>query len=168
MMKIMDKVCEKLGSEKVAAEHLGQIVEFIQVFADKCHHGKEEGLLFPAIEETGIPRDGGPTGAMLEEHEIGRSYVKAMKEAAENYKNGDAEAAAKFAENARNYIRLLTEHIDKEDNILYEIADMHLSEEKQKELLCEFEKVENEKIGAGKHEEFHKLLERLKETYAVS
>jgi len=168
MLRISEKVCEKLESgEEVNPEHLEQIVEFIKVFADKCHHGKEEDLLFTAMEEAGIPKKGGPIGVMLTEHDMGRGYVKAMSEAVAKYKGGDRKVSSAIVGNARNYIALLTQHIDKEDNILYPMADMHLSEERQKELLEEFERVEREKIGVGKHEEFHELLNHLREVYSV-
>lgn len=166
MLKILEKVCEKLESkEEVNPEHLERIVEFIKVFADKCHHGKEEDLLFPAMEEAGIPKEGGPIGVMLTEHNMGRDYVKGMNEAVAKYKTGDRTVSPKIVENARNYIRLLTPHINKEDNILYQMADMRLSKEKQEELLEEFERVESEIIGADKHEEFHQLLRNLKQVY---
>ena len=102
---------------------------------------------------------------MLTEHDMGRGYVKGMSEAVAKYKAGDRKASSAIVENARNYIALLTQHIDKEDNILYPMADMHLSEERQNELLEEFEVVERERIGVGKHEEFHRLLDHLGEVY---
>lgn len=155
-LKILEAVCRKIETrDKVDPKDLADILEFITVFADKCHHGKEEDLLFPAMVEAGVPREGGPIEVMLAEHNEGRGYVRQMKEA----------QGKEFVEPARNYINLLTQHIDKEDNILYMIADMHLAEEKQKGLLEQFEKVEKEKIGEGKHEEFHKLLEKLSNVY---
>ncbi len=160
MLEILEAICRKLEKgEDVPKEHLEGVVEFIKVFADKCHHGKEEDLLFPAMEEAGIPKEGGPIGVMLEEHNMGRDYVKGMS------KSFSSQDFKKFIENARGYIELLEQHIDKEDNILYKMADMHLSEKKQKELLPQFEKVEIERIGAGKHEEFHKLVHHLKKVY---
>ena len=102
---------------------------------------------------------------MLAEHDVGRGFIRGMAEAIGRYKENVADAAPVIAENARGYIALLTEHIGKEDNILYPMADMHLSEEKQQELLVEFERVELERIGPGKHEEFHHLLDRLSEDY---
>ncbi len=83
---------------------------------------------------------------MLIEHDLGRGFIKGMVEGRE------------FTKNARNYIALLNDHIDKEDNILYMIADMHIPPEEQKNLLKEFDKIEEEKVGEGKHEEFHKNL----------
>jgi len=166
MLRIAEKVNEKLeAGEEVNPEHLEQIVEFIRVFADKCHHGKEEDLLFVAMEEAGIPKEGGPIGVMLAEHDMGRGYVRGLSQAVARYKAGDRGVSPAIIENARNYVALLSQHIDKEDNILYPMADMHLSEDQQEELLEGFEKVEREKIGPGRHEEFHKLLDHLQEVY---
>jgi len=166
MLQILEKICDKLESkEKVDPKHLEQILEFIKIFADKCHHGKEEELLFPAMEKVGIPKEGGPIGMMLEEHNMGRGYVKGMGNGIVKYTMGDYQAGLVIAENAQNYITLLAEHIDKENNILYPMTDIHLAEKDQKELLEGFEKIERERIGVGKHEEFHKLLERLKGIY---
>lgn len=166
MLEILEAVCKEVESgREVKKEDLDRIREFIRVFADKCHHGKEEDLLFPAMEEAGIPREGGPISVMLTEHDEGRDYVKAMSEAISKYEKDNTQTSSAIVENARNYVSLLTQHIDKEDNILYMMADMHLSQEKEEELLREFKKVEQERIGPGKHEEFHELLHRLKEVY---
>lgn len=166
MLQILEKVCQKLDSGiEVNPQHLAQIIEFIKVFADKCHHGKEEDLLFPELEQAGMPRNGGPIGTMLVEHNIGREYVKGMSEAITQYQAGDRSASPRFVDNARSYIALLTQHIDKEDHGLFPAADMRLSKEKQEQLLEGFEKVEQDVIGAGRHEEFEKLLNHLKEVY---
>lgn len=166
MLRILEKVSERLeAGEKVSTEHLDRILEFIRVFADKCHHGKEEDLLFPAMEKAGIPSERGPIGVMLYEHSEGRDFVKGMSEAIEEYKKGRKKAGKGVAKNARNYAALLSQHIDKEDNILYPMADARLSPADQGNLEKGFEKIEKEIIGAGRHEEFHKLLHRLKEEY---
>ena len=147
---------------------LPQIVDFIRIFADKCHHGKEEDLLFPAMEAAGIPRQGGPIGVMLAEHAVGREFVAGMAAAAEAYRGGDAQAGGTFAEKAVGYGNLLTPHIGKEDNILYPMADARLTEDQQRALMEGFERVERKVIGAGRHEAFHALLDRLEMTYAGS
>ena len=55
-------------------------IGFLKEFADKCHHGKEEGLLFPAMVAAGIPDKGGPIGVMLAEHTQGRQFIRDMEE----------------------------------------------------------------------------------------
>lgn len=169
MLSIMEEICKKLESgEKVNSDHLERIVEFIRVFADKCHHSKEEELLFPAMEEAGVPKEGGPIAVMLIEHNYGREYVKGMSQAISKYKSGDTGASAEIVNNARGYIELLTQHIYKENNILYPIADKFLSEKKQKELHEDFERIEIERIGEGTHEKFHELIHQLQDVYLKS
>ncbi len=166
MLRILEKVSEKLeSSQSVDTDHLEKIVEFIQVFADKCHHGKEEDLLFMEMEAVGFPRDQGPVGVMLHEHDEGRVYVRRMKDGVAELKTGNKKSASVIAKNARDYVSLLSQHIEKEDNILYPMAENRLPEAKLKELEKRFEKAEEEIIGPGKHEEFHQLLHRLKELY---
>jgi len=166
MLRILEEVSKRLeAGEEVSSEHLDRILEFIQVFADKCHHGKEEGLLFPAMEEVGIPRERGPIAVMLYEHKEGREFVKRMREAVDEYKKGWEKAGREIAKNAKNYAVLLSQHIEKEDNILYPMADGRLSAAAQEDLEKGFEKIEKEVIGPGRHEEFHRLLHKLKEEY---
>jgi len=169
MLVILEAVCRKEESpNNIDPNHLEDIVEFIKVFADKCHHGKEEELLFPALENAGIPRDGGPIGVMLQEHDIGSGFVQAMKKSAIQYKSGNKEAFTQFAENGRNYIELLRQHIEKEDKILYPMAEQVISSENQHMLLGKFNEVEREVLGIDKHEEFKGLIKSLEQTYLES
>jgi len=166
MIRILEKMSDRLeAGESVDAGHLEQAVDFIKVFADKCHHGKEEDLLFPEMAKAGIPKEGGPLGVMLREHVEGRNFVKAMGEAAAALKKGDREAGARFARNARGYGALLTQHIFKEDNILYPMADGRLSDKQQDRLAACFAEVEDKVIGHGRHEAYHRLLKELEAVY---
>jgi hemerythrin-like domain-containing protein len=168
MLKVMEAMAQRLAAgENVAIQDLAEVLEFLQVFADKCHHGKEEGWLFPAMVAGGFPKEGGPLSVMLADHDTGRSYLREIKAAVEDYQKGDSSLVPKLAQNLRQYVALLTEHIDKEDKILYPLADEVLTPAKQRELVAAFEKLEIDKIGEGQHEEFHRLLERLEGVYLV-
>ncbi len=169
-IKLMLRILESAGrmletGEKVDAADLEGMLEFIRTFADKCHHHKEEDLLFPALQKVGVPKEKGPIGVMLMEHESGRNFVRGMAEGIEKYKSGAPNAYRQIAANARNYVKLLSEHISKEDNVLYPIADARLSGKDQETLHNEFSRVEREIVGEGKHEEFHRLLDRLQKKY---
>ncbi len=162
MIEIMEAAAQMLDKgEPVEAGDLEAMLDFLRIFVDKCHHGKEEDILFPKLVETGIPNEGGPVGMMLREHVIGRGYIAGFAEGTEKYKAGDKTAKTEIIKNIRGYAELLTSHIFKENNVLYKMADMHLTTQQQTELLASFEKLEDEVIGQGKHEEFHKLLDRL-------
>ena len=123
MLRILAEVSRELATiGTIAKEHFEGILEFLKVFVDKCHHGKEEELLFPALVKVGIPHDG-PIAAMLFEHEMGRKYIRVMTDAFERYKLKDASAASAIVQNAQAYIELLTEHID----ILFSLSICSLS-----------------------------------------
>jgi hemerythrin-like domain-containing protein len=166
-LKILDTIvtdAERTGTVP-RPEHLEQLFEFFRVFVDTCHHGKEEALLFPALETVGIRREGGPIGVMLNEHERGREHVRGMKSALARVQNGDSDAVSDLARHARAYIQLLDQHIEKENNVLFLMAAQHLPADTLSELNGEFEKIETEKIGAGRHEAFHRMLEELESAY---
>jgi hemerythrin-like domain-containing protein len=165
MLQILSEVSRQFhATGRVNEEHFTGILEFLKVFVDQCHHEKEEELLFPALVHSGIPQDG-PIAVMLYEHEMGRKYVRVITEAFERHRFKDATAAAAIEQHALDYIELLTDHIDKENNILFAMADDRLSQEKQDELFDGFEKIEASRIGPGKHAEFHALLGMLSGIY---
>ncbi len=137
------------------------LLEFFTLFADRCHHGKEEDLLFPLLENKGLPRSGGPVGVMLYEHEQGREWIRQMKEAAAQYAAGDQEAAQKWARAADGYGALLRAHIHKENNVLFMMVDRILTSSEQNDLVAGFDKVEAEKMGEGTHERLHHLMHQL-------
>ena len=166
MLDITAKVCDNLESgQEVPSDHLEQIVEFIREFADRCHHGKEEDLLFSTMEEAGFSSEEGPIAVMLSEHTVGRDYVKKMAEAATSYREGDRKVIPTFVDNARGFVYLLRDHIYKENNILYPMADSRLTDEDQSKLEREFQRVNEESIGLEKIEYLLGLKDKLKSVY---
>lgn len=166
-LKILDKINQNIecSGKMTDTDHMDQLMDFFSVFVDACHHGKEEDLLFPAMEKIGVSKDNGPIGVLLHEHQLGRGYIKGMKDALSAYKKGNTDALNRFSENAKCYITLLNEHIYKEDHVLFPLAEKHLPGKKQAELSEGFEKIEVEKIGIGKHDEFHNMLDQFEDTY---
>ncbi len=138
-----------------------QALDFIRHFADQCHHIKEEKVLFPALEEHGIPSDGGPVGMMLIEHEEGRSYVRAMAAAMVLLEAKNSVATESLFSSARAYVRLLREHIQKEDEILFRMADEVIPADKQKTIVAAFAQHEVEEMGAGVHEKYLAIARQL-------
>ena len=166
MLSIMEKICDNLKNEEdLNVEHYKHIVDFLKTFADKCHHGEEEGILFPAMGKKGIPHQGGPIGVMLYEHKQGRAFIKGMNDALVAYENGNQESVKDLIASSEGYIQLLRDHIEKENNILFMMADQVLTESEQSQIFDEFEKLEEEKIGLGKHAAYHQLLNELRDIY---
>jgi hemerythrin-like domain-containing protein len=162
MLEVAERVASQLErGERVPRETLANLLEFFQTFADKCHHAKEEGLLFPALEAKGILKSGGPIGIMLSEHTKGRALIQTLAELTSAYASDPRGAGQRWAQAARSYVYLLRGHIDKENNVLFKIAEGVLRPSEQTELSEQFEKLEVEKIGAGTHERLHGMISEM-------
>jgi len=150
-LSVLEKVVAQIESgQSVPADFPKWAPQFFRQFADQCHHAKEEDLLFPLLKERGIPEEGGPIGCMLQEHEVGRDCVRRMREASEAAEfDGPAFAAA-----AKEFIPLLRQHIDKENNILFQMAQNVLSEADDADLTDKFSKVEQERDLDGMHDRY--------------
>ena len=84
VMQLMDKMMLQDSKENESMLlYYDEVLYFLKTFVDKCHHGKEENLLFKELQSKGTPNDGGPIGVMLQEHALGRSYIAQMGETLE-------------------------------------------------------------------------------------
>lgn len=138
-----------------------QATDFVKGFADGCHHRKEEGVLYPAMVDAGMPRDVGPIAVMLAEHEQGRVYTRGLRAAAQRLEAGDASAQADVIGYARGYADLLRQHIGKEDNILFPMAGQVIPAAEHDQVVVGFERVEHEDTGEGVHEKYLALADAL-------
>ncbi len=149
VVKVLEAECDLIEKgKKVYKGFFEKVIDFIGNYADRFHHAKEEDILFKEFVRK-VESDEGcvhcnPVEQMLVEHEEGREFVKGMKQALDN---DDKE---KLVENARGYAGLIQEHIFKEDNILYPMADEVLSDSVKKEMLEKFEKIGNERADEKK------------------
>ncbi|MBM3705383.1 MAG: hemerythrin HHE cation-binding protein [Actinobacteria bacterium] len=163
MLDIMKKVASRLkNKEEVKAEHLEKITEFLSNFADKCHHGKEEGILFPeAVKDVSNLT---MINELLGEHKTGRDYIRGIKESQTGYETGNPDAYH-IAVNMEGYIMLLSEHIRKENEKLFPAIEKQIPDGTQLLIKEKFDALERDVIGEGKHEEYHGWLRDLKRHY---
>jgi len=169
MLDVLQATAERMETgAAISLDLLHDLHEFFTVFADRCHHGKEEDLLFPLLEQKGLPRIGGPVGCMLSEHDEGRHLVQSMGRNSEACSQGDPRARKAWAEAAHAYAQLLRNHIWKENEILFKMAEQIMSADEQTKVFAEFEKVEEEKLGAGTHARLHEKMVRLSHELAAS
>jgi hemerythrin-like domain-containing protein len=129
--------------------YVERVVDFLRTYADRCHHGKEEDQLFPAMRAKGA---GGPLALFLEEHEEGRRYLRTLSSSAPS-----AERAAA----ARRYVGMLQDHIERENEVLFPMADELFTAEEHGALARAYEDVELRVVGAGVHEGLLATLARL-------
>lgn len=120
---------------------VAKCTSFFRLFADACHHGKEEDLLFPAMVEGGMPGDEGPIAVMVYEHGVGRGFVARMAAALPDAEGGDRAANGELRTAADGFIELIVAHIGKEDNVLFNIADGMVVGPECKELCAQYDEV---------------------------
>ena len=136
---------------------------FIKNFADGCHHQKEEGILFPAMLENGLSKESGPVAVMLAEHEEGRRLTQKIRQAIERLQTHDNVARNELAQSAMGYVKLLRQHIYKEDNILFPMADKVIPIDQQQQIMDAFKLVERDQMGDDVYEKYLGLAERLEQ-----
>lgn len=158
-MEKQAKAIEATG--KVDGDKTDKILVFFRNYADRCHHTKEEKHLFVALELRGMSHIVGPIAVMLAEHQHGRNRLKAVNDALERARAGDRPMIKQVRENLAAYVKLLKEHIAKEDNVLFVMAEKVLTHQDQKNLSAAFEKVEADELGKGVHEKYHQLAHEL-------
>jgi hemerythrin-like domain-containing protein len=133
MMQEHELIVEVLASLRAMAETLatgGSIPRqdvadfgrFFRDFADKCHHGKEEDRLFVKMVEAGFPQDSGPIAVMLAEHDAGRQEVRGLVTIGGGTGPLNEAERARVIDCATQFVPLLFAHIQKENNILYPMA----------------------------------------------
>jgi hemerythrin-like domain-containing protein len=129
------------NGDQVDPDFFLDAAEFVAGFADKCHHAKEEDILFVAMTAMDMPQDSGPVAVMLAEHDEGRQYTAGFRSAAEQMKDGDTSAAADVVRNVYDYVNLLREHIVKEDNVLYPMAEQIIPMDAMAKMSEDFQRV---------------------------
>jgi hemerythrin-like domain-containing protein len=156
------------ATNAVDADSADSALSFLRTFADRCHHKKEEDVLFPALAGAGFPPDAGPVAVMLEEHELGRLYLGRIEAAIRQARQGVPEAVENFAASVRSYVDLLTQHIAKEDNILFPLAEHVLGAGGGQAVLAGFESAEAS-LGHGKiHAEMIAIADALGKRFGVA
>lgn len=164
MIEITQNIFRKPEGE-FNIEHVRNVIDFIKNFADKYHHMKEEDVLFKEMEEYGMPKEGGPIGVMLTEHDQGRFFVKNAAEAVENYQNGDHNAYEIMRNHLLSYCELLTNHIHKENFILYPMAEKILPEACLNNIWQKFEETDNSVNNSEYSGKYLNMVEELSKVY---
>jgi hemerythrin-like domain-containing protein len=158
----LEDIAQRAGDQgAIEREPADRALEILRNFADKCHHGKEERHLFALLEERGMSLDRGPLAVMLTEHEEGRRHIRAMVESVPGAANGEGQAVDTFIEHAEAYVALLRQHIQKEDTVLYPMAENLLSAQDDERLEEGFEAIERDEMGEGTHQKYHRWVEEM-------
>lgn len=153
ILKVIDLILSESkkveSGEKPNYDFFREAIDFIKNYADRFHHAKEEDVLFKAMCENEENMHCNPVGQMLYEHDSGRHFVAGMESALAE------DNTVELVSNAINYCRLLTDHIYKEDNILYPMAEQGIDNDQKELILRRYKEVE---LGIVKPEQLEKYL----------
>ena len=161
VIKAMESTIQLLNDGKQIPESiLYPVIDFSKNFTDVCHHSKEENALFPALEEAGMPRNMGPIAMMLIDHERTREIAKHMENSAKEYI--DSGNSMNLINYMKQYVEHVTEHLWKENNRLFMMAEARLQYVSEKDN-NELNTIEESKLKeTGKtREHYEKLVENL-------
>jgi hemerythrin-like domain-containing protein len=149
-LAVLERVGERLAAGRpVSDATVSELVELLRTFADRCHHGKEEEHLFPALRAKGA---GDALPVFLDEHEEGRGYLRTL---------AGAGSPAERAAAARRYVGMLRGHIERENEVLFPMADGLFTPEEHAALTRAYEDVERQVVGPGVHDRLLATLARL-------
>ena len=143
----------------VDAELIRKVVLFMRDFADKCHHAKEEAILFPAMERKGVPKTGCPLQGLVAEHVKGRQLVTALAAAADAYAQGSPDAVEALRGSISGIRQLYPNHIWKEDEMVFPMAERLFSPEELEGMQLLFDKAEVE-LGQD-HERYVRFADEM-------
>ena len=139
---------------------MGWMVEYVSVYVDRCHNQKEEQHLFPLIERRGIPREGGPLGVMLMEHERARNLAAELAPLGKAYAGGDKTLRPRLRDLFAEYATLMKQHFWKENDILYPMALRVLSAADGEAVVEGITAVEDA-LGRGTREKYYSLASQI-------
>jgi hemerythrin-like domain-containing protein len=165
----LDALSQKLQSgQTVPRAELGRFTEFFREFADHSHHGKEEDFLFARMNENGFPREYGPVGVMLSEHDAGRTHVRALTLLSRASGTLSPKEIQEAILHINEFVPLLLMHIQKENNILYPMAQQALSPATMAALDQACDAFDREPAQAIKKSQLTKLADQLINDYPAN
>lgn len=164
ILNVMSNISSSIKDKKVFyTNDVEKIVDFLSVYVDKCHRSKEEEVFYPALSLSKSPIEN--IGLIINEHSIGRGYLAEISCCVENCKIGSTFSGERIADCMANYVQLMQEHIQKEENEYFPMANKALSGEAQKEISNQFKLINDEFVGSDIHTRYDELLKSLENKY---
>ena len=162
-MEVLKNNLEKVVDGGYDAVQTGRAIDFLYEFGDKIHNVKEEKFLFPLMHERGVPKEGGPIGVMLMEHEMERELLVKMQAELPGLANADQDTREAYVAKGLEYLQIRAEHIWKENDILYNMARQMLTQDDFADLLARFKESDLQYYGEDAAAKFEAMLTEVEE-----
>jgi hemerythrin-like domain-containing protein len=166
-LDILEAICRRIERTRTVEnpEHIDALVDFLMNFADKGHHGKEETLLYPLLEDTRTAAEGNWIWRMMREHELGREFLRGVRRAMERCRDNDPEGPEMLVYMALGYIEATRRHMRSETAILQDLDDKRLSVTDRERLASSFEAIEKNWFGPDQYAAYRAVPTRLGRFY---
>lgn len=164
--RLIEKMIGIIGEEiprikkagKIDPAFIDTVVDFIRIYADRTHHGKEEDILFrDSATKDMSESDSKIMQELIQEHKDGRKTVGELVKAKEDYVKGKDTLGVildKLGALADFYPR----HIRKEDDVFFPDSEKYFSEEELQVMLKQCIQFDSKMI----HEKYKLVVEQLK------
>jgi len=157
MIRVMQANLESISKEgKVDPAFVDTAVDFIRTYADRCHHGKEEDILFRDLAKKKISDEHQRImQELIEEHKMGRNNVKKLVEAKEKYVQGNKDVLKDIVSNMEILVKFYPKHIEKEDKRFFIPCMDYFTDAEKDTMLNEMHEFDQQMI----HEKYTKIVE---------
>lgn len=158
MIALMDNEIRRIESgRKADVNFIETAIDFIRIYADRCHHGKEEDILFRELKMKDITEEHERVmNELIREHVWGRETVGKLDEAKRRYHEG-GDSLDEIVELMGKLTEFYPKHIDKEDNRFFLPAMEYFSRQEQDAMLDEMAEFDREMI----HDKYGRVVERM-------
>ena len=163
--RLIERMVRRIGLERLKLQRGGELdavflleaIDFMRAYADRCHHGKEEDILFSELERRPMSAELKRTmEGLAQEHVLARELVSKMAELREQYLGGDEFAAEKAANVLGRIADLYPKHIEKEDKEFFLPVMELFTKEDQATMLERFYEFDRNLI----HERYQRLVNK--------
>jgi len=164
MLNVMSNISNSIKDKKVFyTNDVEKITDFLSVYVEKCHRNKEENVFYPALLLSKYPPES--IGLMINEHKLAKGCLDEIECCVENFKLGSTFSGEMIADCMANYVQLIYDHIQKEENDYFPLANKTLSEDAQTEISKQFKLINDEFVGLDIHTRYDELLKSLESKY---
>ncbi|MGD0341920.1 MAG: hemerythrin domain-containing protein [Bacteroidales bacterium] len=159
MLSVIKAALSKIESNhEIDPVFVDTAVDFIRVYADRTHHGKEEDILFRELKMKKLSADDQRImNELIEDHKFARQTTAALVDANNLYRSGHNTALTDIADKLKILIEFYPVHIEKEDKKFFPSSRAYFTEEEDQAMLSEFREFDRKMI----HEKYKLLVEKL-------
>jgi hemerythrin-like domain-containing protein len=168
VLDYLDRASDAVAQGRYVAPGIFRdMLKFVTLFVGQCHHGKEEQILFPLLRHKATATDA--VIVRLEtEHVHGAELADSFAAAVAGYAAHGMDAAGPLVAAARAYSSYLRRHIEYENEQLLARVEQGGPPAGLAAALAAFDRFEDEVMGAGTHEQLHRMIDTLGPRVAAS